>query len=278
LLAHLVEQGIFEMVTLKGGTALRKLFAGAQGRFSTDLDLAATEVGVDRHALAAMVADACRVTLGPFTFLPNDDRNRWQIAVNSEYGSPDFRIKLDVGPPCWVTREYRTFVTTPIHARYGFSLPRLPSMRLEEILAEKIARLSRTATARDASDLVWAARTSPHSQFNREGVRRLAMLKVWVDNNGLQPAWHSALACAPFKADTWLATRRDWDDEQIGMLASPPPSLADLEAGLRTHYCWLANLSAEELGWARAESHNRGEVLTAVRTLREGALRDAHIY
>jgi predicted nucleotidyltransferase component of viral defense system len=38
LLAHLHERGVFEHLVLKGGTALRKLYAGTAGRLSTDLD------------------------------------------------------------------------------------------------------------------------------------------------------------------------------------------------------------------------------------------------
>jgi predicted nucleotidyltransferase component of viral defense system len=278
LLAHLSEIGIFDLVTFKGGTALRKLFAGGQGRFSTDLDLAAREVGVDRESVGAMVAEASRITLGPFTFGPNVERGRWQIAVTSDYGSPAFRIKLDVGPPCWLEPEERRFVSTPTHARYGFALPKLPCMRLEEILAEKIARLSRKATARDASDLVWAARTSPYSQFDRATVRRLAILKVWVDNNGMSPGWSSALECRSFNPQAWLAPRTNWDDEQIGMLASPPPSLDELELALRRLYAWLAEFDLNEARWSRADSRDRGDVLTAIRELANSALTLAPIY
>src|SRR6476660_5532034 len=70
LLTHLQDRGVFDLVTFKGGTALRKLFAGAQGRFSTDIDLAAVEVDIDRVSLAAVVAGECAVTLGPFAFTP----------------------------------------------------------------------------------------------------------------------------------------------------------------------------------------------------------------
>jgi hypothetical protein len=112
-------------------------------------------------------------------------------------------------------------------------------MRLEEILAEKIARLSRKATARDASDLMWVAQTSPHSLFDRGQVRRLAMLKVWVDNHGMNPGWSPALACMPFDAATWLGHRARWDDEPIGMLASPPPTLPALVEAPQRHYAWL---------------------------------------
>ena len=94
-----------------------------------------------------------------------------------------------------------------IHQRYGFELPEIPSMRLEEAMAEKIARLSRSPTARDASDLVWAATTSPHSRFSPDRVRRLAVLKVWVDNHGLRPAWGPALSPGPFDPETWLSSR-----------------------------------------------------------------------
>jgi predicted nucleotidyltransferase component of viral defense system len=278
LLTHLAEQGLFDIVTFKGGTALRKLFAGAQGRFSTDLDLAANEVGADREAIAALVADTCNVKIGPFTFAALKDRGRWSIAVHSDLGTTEIRIKLDVGPPCWLEREHRGFVTTPIHARYGFVLPILPSMRLEEILAEKVSRLTRLATARDASDLLWAARTSPYSQFDRNAVRRLALVKIWVDNNGLQPDWDRAIAATPFDANVWFGTGRAWDDEQIGMLTIPPPSLTALESGLKKHYSWLTPLSAEEKRWGSGDPRHRAEVLSVIKDLDDGALQDAYLY
>ncbi len=278
LLAHLQERGIFELVTFKGGTALRKLFAGSQGRFSTDIDLACAEADVDRVALAAIVADECAVTLGPFAFSATRARDRWQIAVASQYGNPTLTMKLDVGPPCWLAPVARGFVPMPTQQRYGFTLPALPCMRLEEILAEKIARLSRKATARDASDLVWIGQTSPHSRFDRARVRRLAMLKVWVDNHGMNPAWNPALGCMPFHAARWLSHRERWDDEQVGMLASPPPSLTALEEDLRGHYAWLADMTEEEIRWGRADARDRGEILAAIRSLEDGALRAAHLY
>lgn len=278
LLTHLAEHGLFELVTFKGGTALRKLFAGAQGRFSTDIDLAAVDPNADRVELAAFIADHSRTTLGPFTFTASEARGRWQIAVASPFGTPTFTIKLDVGPPCWLEPEQRAFISTPTQQRYGFPTPTLPCMRLEEILAEKIARLSRKATARDASDLVWVAQTSPYSQFDRRHVRSLAMLKVWVDNRGMSPAWRPALAPAPFDPTIWLTRRDMWDDEQIGMLASPPPTLAALEAGLVTHYGWLAQLTDQEGRWARAHERDRREVVATIKALESGMLRDVILY
>jgi predicted nucleotidyltransferase component of viral defense system len=279
LLAHLQKLGLFDgILFFKGGTALRKFFAGGQGRFSTDLDFAIAEIGQERGTVMKMVAEAAEVTTGPFEFYPEISRGRWSIRVSSTFGDPVIRMKLDVGPPLWLEPELRPFVTTPIHSRYGFDLPSLPVMRLEEILAEKVARLTRTATARDASDLVWARTTNPYSRFSTELVRRLAVLKVWVDNHGLAGCWHPALSPRPFDPDVWLQPRRQWDDEQIGMLAHPPPSLLELERDLAIHYSWLQALTTDEARWARATPGLRGEVISAIRELEGGMLADAHLY
>lgn len=154
LLSHLEELGFFsDLIVFKGGTALRKFFAGSEGRFSTDLDLASRDLAIDRDELAGLIAEQTAVSLGPFDFQPRENRGRWTIKVRSEFGDPAIGIKLDVGPPCWLAPEERPFVKTPAQSRYGFVPPAVPVMRLEEILAEKVARLTRVATARDASDL-----------------------------------------------------------------------------------------------------------------------------
>lgn len=279
LLTHFEVAGVFDgLVVFKGGTALRKLFAGSQGRFSTDLDLAMVQSGGDRAALAELVAEQARTTLGPFRFEPTCNRGRWQIRVHSSFGDPHIAIKLDVGPPCWIEPERRGFIETPTQRRYGFEMPPLPCARLEEILAEKIARLARRATARDASDLVWAATTSPHSRFSGPTVRKLAVLKIWVDNHGLGPDWTPAVAPTPFDAERWLSPRGDWDDEQIGLLATPPPRIEELEAALSRLYGWLADLTDMEARLARADASDRAEVIRAVQNLPDAKLANTHLW
>ncbi|MGP8151257.1 MAG: nucleotidyl transferase AbiEii/AbiGii toxin family protein, partial [Acidimicrobiales bacterium] len=68
----------------------------------------------------------------------------------------------------------------PIHSRYGGPLPQLPVVDLAENVAEKISRLNRRSPARDAYDLVWVART-PGLDLDRSLIRRLAVVKAWVD-------------------------------------------------------------------------------------------------
>src|SRR5215469_4427986 len=45
LLQLLTERGILDRLAFKGGTCLRKMFLGSQGRFSTDLDF----TGIEEH-------------------------------------------------------------------------------------------------------------------------------------------------------------------------------------------------------------------------------------
>lgn len=47
LLRHLHHTGILDALAFKGGTSLRKLYAGSAGRFSLDLDFASVIIGAD---------------------------------------------------------------------------------------------------------------------------------------------------------------------------------------------------------------------------------------
>ena len=43
MLTHLAQIGVLESLVIKGGTGLRKFYAGNAGRFSTDLDFALSD-------------------------------------------------------------------------------------------------------------------------------------------------------------------------------------------------------------------------------------------
>lgn len=167
LLRHLSERGLLALVAFKGGTALRKVYAGASGRFSTDLDFAIASLDDDPDTIATLLAEEIDGThLGPFTYGIDHRRNRHTITYRSDLGpSPTglLQSKIDVGPPPWLAPTERAWVNVPIHSRYGGPLPLLPVVDLAENVAEKIARLNRRSPARDAYDLVWVARTPPAS-------------------------------------------------------------------------------------------------------------------
>jgi predicted nucleotidyltransferase component of viral defense system len=281
LLRHLFERGVLSLVAFKGGTALRKVYAGAAGRFSTDLDFAVASLDDDPDAVVGLLVEEIDgARLGPFTYGVEHRRNRHTIIYRSDLG-PDpagsLQSKIDVGPPPWLAPAERPWVDVPIHRRYGGTLPRLPVVDLAENVAEKIARLNRRSPARDAYDLVWVART-PGLDLDRPLIRRLAVLKAWVDLRGLRAehaTWSAPLPGAqPFDPDRWLTPReaRDFDDEAIGLLTVPPPDLADLGADLSRLYQWLADLDDDERAVAKGRPHDRHLVLRLLGDLPCGRL------
>ncbi len=157
----------------------------------------------------------------------------------------------------------------PIHKQYGGPLPGLPCVRLEENMAEKIARLNRTTAARDVYDLVWLLgtyRREDGQQVDTALVRRLAVLKIWVDAHGLNAPdthWKPGHDSADFDPASWLRQRpsREFDHEDIGQLAVPTPDLATLGGRMRELYAFLADLSPQEAQIARANAGDRDQVL-----------------
>ncbi|MGC9219872.1 MAG: nucleotidyl transferase AbiEii/AbiGii toxin family protein [Solirubrobacteraceae bacterium] len=284
LLRYLSEQGVLMLVAFKGGTALRKVYAGAAGRFSTDLDFAVASLDDDPDAVIQLFVDEIDGTqLGPFTFGIETRRNRHTITYRSELG-PDpgqqLQSKLDVGPPPWLEPVIRSWVEVPIHARYGGPLPSLPVVSLAENVAEKIARLNRRSPARDAYDLVWLAGT-PGLDLDRALIRRLVVLKSWVDLHGLHTEnarWAAPLPGArPFDAERWLSPRiaADFDDEVIGLLTVPPPDLNDLGKDLSRLHQWIAELDDDEQQVAEGRQQDRGLVLSMIANLPGGRMAGA---
>jgi predicted nucleotidyltransferase component of viral defense system len=282
LLRHLSERGVLALLAFKGGTALRKVYAGAAGRFSTDLDFSVAAVDDDPDAVIGMLVDEIDGTrLGPFTYGIGNRRNRHAVTYHSELG-PDptgpLQSKIDVGPPPWLAPTGRPWVYVPIHSRYGGPLPLLPVVDLAENVAEKVARLNRRSPARDAYDLVWVART-PGLDLDRRLIRRLAVLKAWVDLHGLHTDhadWSAPLPGArPFDVVRWLTPRgaRDFDDEAIGLLTVPPPDLVDLGQDLARLYLWLGDLDDDEHAVAEGRPQDRNLVLRLLGDLPGGRLK-----
>jgi predicted nucleotidyltransferase component of viral defense system len=282
LLRELADHGILEHLAFKGGTAIRKVHAGASGRFSTDMDFALRNLDDDPGVVHALIVEVCNgLAVGGIRFGTEQRRGKLHLTYASDLvpGVGSLMSRLDVGPPPWLEPEHRTWVRLPIHDRYGGPLPRLPVIRLEENIAEKVARLNRRTYARDVYDLVWIAR-QPGMAIDTALVRRLAVLKCWVDLHGLNSTHHQwAPAQGPRRLDVerWLRPRiaSEFDDEQIGLLTTPPPDLHVLGTDLQRYYGWLAALDEDERVVARGDAGDRALVLGMVGELPEGRLAGA---
>lgn len=69
-------------------------------------------------------------------------------------------------------------------------------------------------------------------------IRRLAILKIWVDANGLHAGdtwWKPAHDGPAFSPTVWLRDRSggEFDEEDIGALAVPTPTVNELSDALR---------------------------------------------
>jgi len=288
LLRHLQAMGTLDALAFKGGTALRKLYAGNAGRFSLDLDFSTTNIGADPDdALTDLIVAIDGLKVGPFGYGVIERRGKWTLTYDHAFGGDTgaLQSKLDLNPPPWLPPVLRGWQPLPIHTRYGPpALPELQVIRLEENIAEKIARLNRATPARDMYDLRWATtNTQITGKLDHALIRHLAVLKIWVDANGVHAGdtyWKPGHEGPAFNPERWLRDRSigEFDEEDIGALAVPVPTAAELSEALRTHFRFLADLDDDERTLAQAREQDRPLALRTLAALPGGRLADAGLY
>ena len=184
LLQLFQEKRLTEHLAFKGGTYLRKMIFGPRGRLSTDLDFTCrTEISLDDLMLGLLDALAQPYHGLSFRF----DRNKdWYLTeegcaanpVLAHPGNPaGVKIKIQVS-----TRERPIRPVSPapqVEQSYFRHLPfvpaAIPSLAVEEVIAEKIRAASQRSKIRDLYDLSEIARRP----FPKELIRSLAVLKLW---------------------------------------------------------------------------------------------------
>lgn len=259
VLQRLSETDLLGKLAFKGGTCIRKMFIGSQGRFSTDLDFTSlTDEQPDDLILALM--EAFNEPYHGIQFeIP--DRNWYTTsgglswAVNPTYRhewneSGDSQFEFQVS-----NRETPTLDSaevTQCEQSYFKHLPFAPApircLALSEILAEKIRACYQRNKARDIYDLsMFAAKPFDHAL-----IRRLVVLKLWQARDGFDP---QALLIK-------FQDGQDFDWHDLGQLVrrnqtiDPSRIIADCIRG----YQFLSELSTEEQTLA-ADRYQRERVL-----------------
>ncbi len=275
LLSYLEDKGKMEKICIKGGTAIRKLYAGKEGRFSLDLDFSINDETSDLVEITLdFVNEIDGLTLGPFRYSVSERRNKWYIGLESPFNDGEIlRTKLDFAALSWLKPVKRCIVDLPIHKQYGFSLPKVHTVRLEENMAEKIARLNRVSTARDMYDLNWIMENSSlSSTLDKDLIKRLVVLKIWVDSYGMHYNniyWHPAHDPSVFQPKKWLYERnaKAVDTEDIGTLAVPAPTAEDMIDRLKRNYSFLLDLDDTEQTIAMSNQKDRSLVIKTLSEL-----------
>jgi predicted nucleotidyltransferase component of viral defense system len=143
LLRELHSRGRLDRLVFKGGTSLRKLYAGNQGRFSLDLDFSVADVADDADTVVLdLVSEIDGLVVGPFTYGVTERRGKWWLTIGTEFASMNSVLssKLDVSPPPWLE---------PVRARFQAadqSNPVKPHLAVDALCKERhIARGSAEA-------------------------------------------------------------------------------------------------------------------------------------
>jgi predicted nucleotidyltransferase component of viral defense system len=195
LLQLLSERGLLDRLAFKGGTCLRKMFIGSNGRFSTDLDF----TGLEEHDHEDVILGMMEAFEQPFHgiqfgipdggYYETQDGLSW--GVNPTYshdwnqsGANEVKVQIS-------RRETPTLPTVrlpQIEQSYFKVLPFVPAeitcLALDEILAEKIRACYQRNKARDIYDLGMFA-TRP---LNQPLIRSLVVLKLWQAHDTFDPA------------------------------------------------------------------------------------------
>jgi predicted nucleotidyltransferase component of viral defense system len=195
LLQLLSERGILNRLAFKGGTCLRKMFLGTQGRFSTDLDFTGVEEHDHEEVILAMMEAFEQPFHGIQLAIPDEGYYETQDGlswgINPTYAhewnaSGVSEIKLQIS-----RRETPTLPTeqrAQVFQSYFRFLPFAPAdivcLALPEMLAEKIRACYQRNKARDIYDLGMFA-TRP---LNQPLIRRLVVLKLWQARDSFDPA------------------------------------------------------------------------------------------
>lgn len=252
-LHHLHAQGLFARdLVFKGGTALRKFRAGSAGRFSTDLDFSAPDEDVALDVLQAL--DGVEVDGFRFAITNmGDDGRRGDLRVETPFGTPEIGAKVELSRHgLSLPAEVIEPVPQVVHGRYGLALPALPVVRMEEAIAEKLARYRRVSLARDLYDLAWFAEAGA---LDDPLIRQLWVLKAYrdvvVDGRGIKP-----LDPEEILADREVA---DFDREDIGYLTKPV-DMPKWISQVQTRYAFLRELTPDERRWCACNARDRYEV------------------
>ncbi|MDZ4759974.1 MAG: nucleotidyl transferase AbiEii/AbiGii toxin family protein [Alphaproteobacteria bacterium] len=244
LLQLFSERGLSEHLAFKGGTMLRKMVFGPRGRLSTDLDFTRrTDISLDD--LMMMMLKALNEPYQGLSFHYEKDKD-WYLTDDGCAANPVCRhadndrgvkIKLQVS-----TRERPIL---PVSAQpqldqdYFRLLPfrpaDIPSLALNEVIAEKIRAASQRSKIRDLHDLSEIGTRA----LDKDTIRPLAALKLWNSRGpGLD---YAALRARIERGDDY-----DIDDLKNLLRKDEQPDLKAMIDRTVNAFQFLANLTETE--------------------------------
>ena len=241
VLRILADREVLPRLAFKGGTSIRKIFLGNQGRFSLDLDFTTLEeVNPEDIILDVERIFHDQTVFGLRFSVPGEDyyttRGSCGIKVSYQHewssnGTFDIEISLRDKPVLTVKkmalRNERYFEWLGVEP-----LP-VPTLDLHEIIGEKIRAAVQRNQVRDLYDLCQLS--SLH--FDPGIVRRIAVIKCWETRFAFTPAtlWDDIRLDQYHWSDLRRLVRRGWE-------ISPETIIRGVSKG----YAFLDELTEDE--------------------------------
>lgn len=243
VLRILFDEGLFNHLAFKGGTAIRKLHLGKSGRFSLDLDF--TSVGeITPTELVLDLADlfhnhthyGLTFTVPSSDYYVTEDAQACgaEVTYSHEWATAGrFGIQISFRSP-----PLLPVLLTPLQPERYFEWmniqpPEVPALDLREVIGEKVRAAAQRTRVRDLYDLYQFAR----QPYDREVVRRIAVIKCWETRYAFDPAaFLTGLSDGNY----------DWTD--LGRLVRPGELVTPSEVLRQMHqgYAFLQELTPEE--------------------------------
>jgi len=237
---------------------------GPKGRLSTDLDFTCrTDITLDDLTMGLLEALARPYHGLTFRFDKNKD---WYLTDEGCAANPVLTHPANpAGVKIKIQVSIRERPIRPVHAvpqveqsyfkHLAFAPAAIPSLALEEVIAEKIRAASQRSKMRDLYDLSEIARRP----LQKETIRSLAVLKLW-NSGGL------GLDFGRFRARIEGGSDYDILDLKNLLRKDQSPDLAAMIARVVGSFQFLAQMTEIERTLASDAAHRRRPTAEALRT------------
>jgi len=234
LIAMFGREIVAGQAVFRGGTALHKLFFGALGRYSEDIDLVQRDAGPIGELI-----DAIRETLDPWIGVPRWKQGKGRFTLTYRFETTfapatTMRLKIEIN-----TREHFSVLGTT-HRSFTIDNPwfkgaiELPVYHLDELLGTKMRALYQRKKGRDLYDL-WIALRSGEADSNRI----VECFQCYVNHDG------ATVSRAEFEANLDAKLRSDVFLDDIQLLIPADTAYDPMTAAKMVQDALIAKLPGE---------------------------------
>jgi predicted nucleotidyltransferase component of viral defense system len=231
----------FSDLVFKGGTCIRKIYLGRISRFSEDLDFQGKKKSI-RELVDGIYELFCDREKYGIKFSFSDDdyyESKDSIGANISYShewNPGSTFKFQISlRDDFILDPLDLVIKEENYCKWlEFSLPPVPCMQWEEIIAEKVRACYQRSTVKDVYNLFLFS----SKPFDHELIRSLVVLKMWSVHEQFDPFEF---------LDSMSTENYDWHDLERLIRSDSLPEPAAVVDGVKKRFSFLKEFNEEEL-------------------------------